>query len=353
MEALFGRATAPLSVFLRAFAESTFAGEPSATLETLPTLSPIAMCADLLFLLAAPHAPASAVSSGLLAAHPFLWPSALTWAIATGDDRARPILAERPPDVPFLNDLFYLASVCVAGRPSPWTLLLERPDCRLLRRFRPPSIGAIHFFLAADIAALVSLGTSSEKLPTKIVVGWRAWLGVFGLEEFIGALLYVLMWNIQVGTDPLSAMASFRSAACIMVIVCEADVDMLRSTLRAAVDVVENGDCGVRLNGDGVAEFCLIATVALASHDQDHACAMFGELLEHRRRLVDQAPPSGSAKLGFCVSLVNGALYLPLLRAMIEPEMFGTPMMRQEWQAAIDYFIAGNETTAGGTVHVI
>jgi hypothetical protein len=109
------------------------------------------------------------------------------------------------------------------------------------------------------------------------------------------------------------------------------------------VDVIENSDCGVALNGEGVAEFCLITTVAMASQGWEFAQTAFKELLEHRKRLVDQAPPTGTAKLGFCVSLMKGALYVPSLRALIEPEMFGTPIMRQEWQAAIGYFVAGND----------
>jgi hypothetical protein len=344
LEALLDLTAGPLSTFLRAFALSKIAGAPTATLETLQTLDLVPMCTELLVLLSKPGIPAAVASSGLLSACPFLWPSALTWAIISGDDQARPILSQRPPNVPFMNDLFYQASVCVAKRPSPWLLLLDRPDCRLLRRFCPESIGAIHFFLASDISALVSLGPPSPKLPTRILLGWRAWLKGFGLEQFVRALLYVLIWNIQVGTDPLSAMASFRSAGCIMVVVCEADTDMLLAVMRTAIDLIENDDCGVALNGDGVAEFCLIMTVAVASHGPGRAQEMFRELLQHRKRLVDQGPPAGTAKLGFCISGIRGALYVPSLRELIEPGVFGTAMMRQEWQAAIDYFIASNET---------
>jgi hypothetical protein len=326
----------PLQHFLRAFASWDLGGEPSVSIEALETLPPLQMCVEFLLLLA--NGADVALLAPMLIRHEFLWPSALTWAIATGEPRARALLAPKPPNVPFINDLFYHASVCVSKRPSPWLLLLDRPDFRLLRRFCPGSINAIHFFLASDIAALVTIVTVAQKPSTRIVFSWRAWVAGFGLEEFVRTLLYVLIWNIQVCTDPLSAMTFFKCAACLMVVVCEGNEDMLRMAICTAVDVVENADCGIGVNGDGLAEFCLILTVAMRK-----AKDMFGDLLEHRRRLVDQAPPTGTAKLGFCVSLIKGALYVPSLRGLIEPQIFGTPMMRQEWQAAIDYFIAVKE----------
>lgn len=193
------------------FSVLTITDKPAVSIEDLDTLDPIPMCTQPLLLLSEPNVPSIVTSTEILSSYPFLWPSVLTWAIVVSDNRAQPFLALKAPNVGFINDLFYHASVCVAQRPSPWLLLLDRPDYRLLRRFCPDSIQGIHFFLASDIA--------SPGPAMKIIFGWRAWISAFGLEEFIRALLYVVMWHIQVGADPISVLSSFRSAGCVMVIV--------------------------------------------------------------------------------------------------------------------------------------
>jgi hypothetical protein len=344
LEELFTKENDSISKFLQSFASSTIIGKSSIHFETLHLLHPTQMCLELLLLLNESDTVSIIISSDILSNCPFLWPSVLLWAIITGDNRARRLLTLKPPNVGFINDLFYHASVCVAQCPSPWLMLFDRPDYRLLRRFCPESIDGIHFFLASDIGSLVSLNFPTSSPSTKILLGWRAWVSAFGLKEFVHALLYVLMWHIQVGTDPLSAMASFRSAGCLMVIVCEANGMMLREIMETAVNIVENEDCGIALNGDGVAEFCLIVTVAMGCRGRELVQEVFRELLEHRKRLVDQEPPTGTAKFAFCVGLIKGALYVPILRGLIQPDIFRTAMMRQEWQAAIDYFIACDET---------
>jgi hypothetical protein len=173
------------------------------------------------------------------------------------------------------------------------------------------------------------------KLMVKIVLGWRTWVADFGLEEFIRALLHVLIWNAPVGEDEISVIAAFRSAACLMVMVGEACDETLKTMMRTALDVIENDDCGSALKGEGLAEFCLIAAVASIENPK----SLFREMLDRRKKLEVQASRPGMAQLRFCVGIVKGAVYVPAFREMIEPSVFGTPMMKQEWHAAIDYFI--------------
>jgi hypothetical protein len=296
------------------------------------------MCVELLFILSAPGAPEAVVQSGVLTASPFLWPSALTWVIARGDEAGRIILEQRFPDVRFINHLFYYAGLCLAKTPCPPMPLLVRLDIQLARRFCPPSISGIHLLLATEIGSLIGLSPPLIKRIRNIIIAWRTWIANFGIGEFVRALLHVLIWNMPVGEDELLIMAAFRSAACMMVIVCEGADEMLETMLRIALDVIENDDCGLALNGEGLADFCLIATVASSDPKP-----LFQEMLDRRKRLADQASRPELAQLGFCVNMVKGAVYVPALREMIEPSIFGTGMMKQEWHAAIDYFI---ETSA-------
>jgi hypothetical protein len=322
-----GRDSPLLTVFLRAFISWEIDGHRNVELN-FANLSPLEMCTELVLVGITPSI------CPLLDRFPFLWPSALTWAIVTGTDCASPLLSLKPPNVHFLNQLFYHASICIANRP--WLLCLDSPDFRMLRRFCPESPSAIHFFLTRDLTALVTLIPLPPKRARSIIFSWRAWLTGFGVPEFIRALLFVLIWNFELPRHPMLSLSYYRSAASNILLVCDGNEDQLRDALVTAADYIENEDCGIGVNGDGLAEFCLILNISLPSHARE----IFRRLLECRARLVQQTPPAGSAKLGFCVGLIKGALYVPALRQLIEPQVFGTPIMRQEWRSAIDYFIA-------------
>jgi hypothetical protein len=320
-----------LTTFLRAFISWEIDGQPK-MISNLADLPPLEMCTELLLSLRENGMTPSV--GPLLGKFPFLWPSALTWAIATSDSRASALLSLKPPDVRFLNQLFFHASVCISNRS--WLLCLDSPDFRMLRRFCPESPTAIHFFLARDIVALVTLIPIPPKRTSRIIFSWRAWLVGFGVPEFIRALLFVLIWNVEICMHPIMTLAYYRCAASIIVLVCDGDEDQLRQAIVTAAEVIENEDCGLGVNGDGIAEFCIIINISIPGQARD----IFRQLLECRGRLIEQAPPAGSAKLGFCIGLIKGGLYVPALRELIEPQVFGTPIMRQEWRSAIDYFIA-------------
>jgi hypothetical protein len=120
VEAFVAGAGDLLATFLRAFMLRDFGGAATATAESLPALDPLPMCVELLLLLSAPGAPAAVVASGILAACPFLWPSAFTWVIVRADEAGGPLLEQRFPAVHFLNDLFYHAGLSLATtRPRP------------------------------------------------------------------------------------------------------------------------------------------------------------------------------------------------------------------------------------------
>jgi hypothetical protein len=319
-----------LNTFLRAFISWEIEGDrqPSSKIEDLP---PFEMCIEVLLTL---HDTGMIPSiCPLLDRFPFLWPSALIWVIVETNPQASKLLKQTPPDVSFINQLFFHASICIANKP--WILCLDFPDFRMLRRFCPESPNAIHFFLARDIESFVSLGLSPKR-SQHVILAWRAWLNGFGVPEFIRALLFVLIWNLELSLHPVMALLSYRCAATIVAVVCDGREDQLLEALLTAADYVENEDCGRGINGDGLAEFCVILNISIPGQ----ATEIFRRLLEYRARLVAQAPPAGSTKLGFCVELIKSALYIPALRELIEPQVFGTPIMRQEWRSAIDYFIA-------------
>jgi hypothetical protein len=194
-----------IAAFIRAFASWTIEGKAIATLEFLGSLTPLEMSIEVLLLLNESGDGTPII--GLLPQFPFLWPSALTWAIAVSDARARPLLQQKPPDVRLLSKLFYQASVWVGYRP--WLMFLSKPDFRFLRRFRPGSLTSIHFLLASDIGAVVHLVPVTAKLSTRIVFAWRAWVNGFRIMEFIRALLYVLVWKIQMCTNHSLEWTSF------------------------------------------------------------------------------------------------------------------------------------------------
>jgi hypothetical protein len=206
----------------------------------------------------------------------------------------------------------------------------------MFRKFPPQTLSDIHFILGSDLGLLVNVYPLGSKALCRIILSWRAWVSCFGLEEFVKALLGVVIWNVHISTDPLSTLNFFRSAAAMMSVVYEKDLDATKRVIAVATHLLEGEDCGPALNGDGLAEFCLVLIASLRPDCQE----TFDYLLTFRKTLIADMPPNGSAKLGFCVTLIKGALYRKELRERIKPEVFGEVIMKHEWRAAIDYFIA-------------
>jgi hypothetical protein len=330
------RAPQPLRDFLLAELSGEIPGKARhsfATFWEIPT--PLERCTELLQII--DTTPIDALMhSTFLDDCPYLWPSVLMYVITTQNKAVGVLLNKRPPDHRLINTLFYHASICVSNRTDRWYSILSKPDVRMFRKFPPQALSDIHFILASDLGLLVKVYPLANKTLCRIVFSWRAWVGSFGLEEFVKTLLGVLIWNIQISTDPLSALNFFRSAAALVSVVCEKDLEATKRVIAVATHLLEGEDCGPSVNGDGLAEFCLVLTASLRPHCQE----TFDCLLDFRKRLINDMPQSGSAKLGFCVALIKGALYRTDLRGRIKPEVFGEAIMKHEWQAAIDYFIA-------------
>jgi hypothetical protein len=326
----------PLRDFLLAVLCDEIAGKARhslATFREIPT--PLERCTELLLMIDTTSIDAL-VRSSVLDDFPYLWPSVLMYIIATQNKAAAVLLSKKPPNHRLVNTLFYHASICALNRNNRCHSILSEPDVRMFKKFPPQALSDIHFGLTSDLGLLVKAYPLGNKTICRIIFAWRGWAGFFGLEQFIKALLGVLIWDIHLSMDPLSTLSFFRSAAALVSVVCEKDLEATKRVIAVATHLLEEEDCGPCVNGDGLAEFCLVLTASLRP-----ACTeTFDYLLDFRKKLGDNMPHNGSAKLGFCVTLIKGALYRKELRERIKPEVFGEAMMKHEWQAAIDYFVA-------------
>jgi hypothetical protein len=329
------RVPQPLRGFLLAVLNDEIPGKARhsfATFWEIPT--PLERCTELLQLIDTTSIDALA-HSNFLDDCPYLWPSVLMYIITTQNRAVAVLLSKKPPNHRLINTLFYHANVCASNRIDRWHSILSKPDVRMFRKFPPRTLFDIRFILTSDLGLLVKVHPLGNKALFRILFSWRAWAGSFGLEEFVRALLGVLIWNIQVSMDPLCALHFFRSAAALVSVVCERDLGATKRVITVATRLLRE-DCGPGVNGDGLAEFCLVMIASLRPDCQD----TFDYLLDFRKKLIDDMPRNGSPELGFCVALIKGALYRKELRTRIKPEVFGEAMMKHEWQAAIDYFIA-------------
>jgi hypothetical protein len=276
-----------------------------------------------------------------LAELPYLWPSALFWAINSKSDQCEIIYKVKPPNYKVINDMFRDASVCINETESPWLTLIRKPNIQMLRRFPPPLISDIYFPITRDLAVLARIAAMDPHRAGKIVVVWRAWLSIYGVEAFVTALLKILIWNVQVCNDKLiiTAVNYFRYSACCVLSACDGNADMIKEVVRAAMSVVRDESVGGLLDGEGLAEFCLIMTVALTDEWHD----VMKELCECREALVKEEIRNASVKLGFCRHLIKCMLTMDGFRRLIGPEVFGKQMTKHMWRSAIEYFLFPSE----------
>jgi hypothetical protein len=237
--------------------------------------------------------------------------------------------------------MFRDASVCINQTESPWLTLISKPNIQMLRRFRPPLITDIYFPITKDLAMLARIAAMDPRRAGKVIVVWRAWLSIYGVEAFVTALLKILIWNVQVCNDKfiITAVNYFRYSAGCLLSASDGDADMIKGIVRAAMRVVNDESVGGLLDGEGLAEFCVIMTVALTEDWSD----MMKELCEFREALVKEEIRNASVKLGFCRHLIKCMLTIDGFRRLIGPEVFGKQMTKHMWRSAIEYFLFPRE----------
>ena len=299
------------------------------TFEFIPTM--VEKCHEFVLLLSETLDMDSAVRC--LEKHPYLWPSALMWTMKTAHPGAHVFLTTKAPSHKLVNTMLKHVSVCLRDPTKTWNSVLENPSFEVCRRFGPKSIQELHMTLPVEIGFLASINEIQNKFARRIVIAWRAWISLFGIAAFIDSLLEILLWTVQVGRDPYFAINCFRCVACALVMICNDNGELNREIIHSSMKHVTTELCS-GIAGSGIAEFCII--VAMGSHD--NCSELFAELLEFRKKLLEDGADSRSAQVGYCTGLIKAGIYLPLVR-QITPDVFDKLMVKHEWQAAIDYFL--------------
>jgi hypothetical protein len=272
---------------------------------------------------------------------------ALLWVINTPceleweSSRFSAFLQGDQGDHKLLNHLFYHASIRV-HHPSMdvgtagWKALLRKPNFHLFTRFTPESMAEITECLRNDLDLVSHIAPSQVRTSRRVGISWKAWLRIFTPNVFVVTLLRMLMDNHHLLSNTLSAKSLFLAAACLLLWATDRNDELVSEVISIALTVVEQDYPGSEFAGEGLAGFCLILSMGLL----DKWTTVFQDLLAFRQRLASQNPPSGTTQRAFCVSMITNSLYVGHLHKQIGPEVFATPLMRKEWQAAIDYFIA-------------
>ncbi|OHT03462.1 hypothetical protein TRFO_06718 [Tritrichomonas foetus] len=271
----------------------------------------------------------------VLEARPYLWPSALLWGIKMRHKNAFLLAKMKMPNYKLIDTLFYYMMTALAKPKDAWLAVIDFSDYDLLMEFRPHSIAEIQYRIIGDLNIIGKISPLDPKKVRSIVISWRAWVHVFSLELFVKTLIDLLMWNTQSNSDPLSSKQIFQSAACFLVVVCDEDPEKILAIIKTAMNMLEEGPESVS-DGDGLAQFCVILVIAL-HHRWKEA---FIQLLDIRKRILNDESQTGSARMVFALSLIKTSLYISHLQTLISPDMFDTMFLKHDCQTAIDFFIA-------------
>jgi hypothetical protein len=334
------------STSLGAFLRLLFADSPIESLRPACSFAdfsaianPMRKCIEYFYLLNDPDALQTAYS--FLAEVTYLWPVALLWVISPGDRRGNHMdqfLTLTHPNHKLIDMLFYYASIVLksVNQEENWRYVIAKPNYKLLIRFKPVSISEVEPVIVEDLKIFTQFLPFSTRSALRAVISWRAWIIHFTAEPFVQMVIRTVMGLVAGSGDPVRIISFFQSAACILLVVSDGDEDLIMRILNIVLDVIESERRGTDCDGEGLAGFCILTVLGLPTRWK----SAWQQILEFREKLINETSDRGATRIAFCQHLIRAAVYVPGLHDTLTRDVFASSFMKNEWQAAIDYFIA-------------
>ena len=258
---------------------------------------------------------------------PSLYLSALLWGINSKRREASELLNKKVPNYEIHNMLFFFMTLGLTSPLLPWNGALIHPDCDMIIRFRPPSIETIQSFLLNDLMLLEKSPTFDQTLINNLIISWRSWILIFGIDVLVETLLGLLCQSTNRAFMDLSKNI-FRSAAYLIVVICDGNKKMTIKALKAAERIVENSNSDYI--DEVVARFC--QTLLLTFFDDYEA--LFQEMFEFGLAEVNK-----NDHIGFLYHFVKNSLFVTTLQKLIPESIIPIFLKRNSWNTIVDFYI--------------
>ena len=267
--------------------------------------------------------------------YPYLWQIAADWGMITRDKSALCLSTAAVPPYHIAFVSFYHLMMVLVKPLRACEAVYDYPDYDLILEFPPGDISKIQHWIISDITSSMKTQPVQPKRAWITALKWRAWIQIFSLETFIRNLVTTLTWNIQSNTDPIYARDLFITAALLLVSAADEDPAQLRAIIRIIIAVIEEGSSTI-LDGAELAKLCVVLVISM----RDQWKESFSKLLEIKHRMVTEESDSECSKIIFALNLVRITLYISDLQNLMLPHMYEVLVLKQDWQTAIDFFIA-------------
>lgn len=275
--------------------------------------------------------------------NPYLWPFLLVYANEVNCPYLQEILKYKFPDTKITNYLFsiYMTKYDV-DRVSLVPLMSDDFDYLLLLKYE---ICDLNFSIFQHISFLSQSSLITLETIYKIIVSWRAWVSKFGIVNFTLNLLETMNFEMNKIIDTNVVIETYESVAYLILCASENDDEHLMELIDKIMSIVFESS-NEKIEGCfGLAHFCIV--ILLGMNDYYEEC--FLKVMKSCRAALTEKWDSVSPPMIFAITIVKLALYIPLFQPLISPDLFRVLIKKNDWKAAIDFFIAMGLSNRSGS----
>lgn len=264
----------------------------------------------------------------------YLWVSVLIWANEKTPE-SYDMLTEKPhPNEHLINFLFSTAMLSIVKPVRRWMSAAEEPDLVNMHLFRPDSLFDINTMIVDQLGLFCRVTPMTTCQLIKIVAAWRAWVEIFGIEDFTKTLLNQLVWKTMHSLIPEDADNLYKSVAYVLAVLISEDSEDVEKVLKVISVFVEN-EIETMTSAIGLADFAFIIVCTKRSKWE----VSFDWLLKYCFAILEDDPALQNAKTSFALSVLKTALYTQRLQEKVIEEAFEIIYKIKDWQMMIDFFI--------------
>ena len=274
------------------------------------------------------------VSDLSLVEKPYLIPSVLIWANEKVPDNYECLASIPHKNSHLLNFMFYTAMLSIVKPVRSWMCAAEEPDMVSMLTFKPDNIIEINSLVVDQLGTFCRVAPMTTEQLIKIVASWRAWVEIFGIENFTKTLLNQLVWKTMHSLVPEDARNLYKSVAYVLAILISENSNHIENVLKVITSIVEN-EIETMTSAIGLADFALI----LICNRKEKWDDSFDWLLKYCFAMLEEDPTLQNTKTSFALSVLKTSLYTPRLQEKVTDEAFEILYKIKDWQMMIDFFI--------------
>lgn len=275
--------------------------------------------------------------------HPIFFLPLLMWADVQHDPKAILIMKTKFPDYPLYSFLFFFSMMQFADNSFHAFSEMKYTDYDMLLQFQQNQNVITHSIFMAMNIINHSSGVSEymQSQIRNIVIAFRAWAHVLGIEKFIILLLKVIQWD---AIFPKNDSGIFYSIAFLLSMTYHEDDQSYFQILELCIHIVYSqkfpgtDETFEIIDTEGFAMFFVFLYLLISNQELKKKVQI--TIIDLIIKILNEKRPSSSSLVDFALELIKLTNSFPSFRKLYPESLPHLLVQRHSYRTLIDYYIA-------------